>query len=126
MSSLRNEGFQDRGFDVLNRNKLEIATDLKISGKDHSGSLLRNGGLPLTYVKLVGSKKEIIICGEGWGEMIRVRGFLNPHHYFSRREGVRAISFAISHEAVHQLICRLAGRNASLKLDEVSGAGELV
>ena len=126
MSGLRNKDFQDRGFDVLNRNKMGIATDLKISGKDHSGSLLRNGGLPLSYVKLAASKKEIVICGEGWDEMIRLRGFLNPHDYFSRREGIRAISFAISHEAVHQLICRLAGRNASFKLDEVSGGGELV
>jgi hypothetical protein len=101
-----------------------IACDLKIVRRDHTGSLFRNGGLPLSYTDPTGT--SISICAEGWDRMAREIGFFDLKSFFSLSRGVRFLSFAISHETIHQTISKIAGEKVSLELDSVTGGGELV
>lgn len=103
---------------------MKTATDLKIVRRDHTGSLFRNGGLPLSYTEPDGP--TIRICADGWKEMVRERGYFDLETFFSLKRGLRALSLAISHETIHQTIARIEGDRVSLDLDLISGGGELV
>jgi hypothetical protein len=119
MSDLRDKNIQNRIFFL----KMEVGTALEIVCGQRSNSLLRNGGIALSYVDL--ESPAIKICADGWRETIRLRGYDSPTKYFSLIKGIEDVSFAIAHESVHQVLVKLEGKTASLNLDRISGGGEL-
>ncbi len=110
--------------DRLLPKKMNIASDLKIVRRDHNGSLFRNGGLPLSYTDP--SNPSIRICAEGWKKMVRELGYVDLESFFSLKRGLWSVSFAISHETIHQTIAKIAGERVSLELDVVTGGGEFL
>jgi hypothetical protein len=103
---------------------MEIGTVLKIVSSPRPRSLLRNGGVPLSYVEPESS--AIRICGDGWKTTIHLKGFDSPNKFFALKYGIKAISFAIAHESIHQVLYNLEGERVSLRLDRISGGGEIV
>ena len=103
---------------------MEIGTVLKIVPSERPSSFLRNGGIPLCYVEPKSS--AINICAEGWEKTARLKGYDSLKEFIALREGTKAMSFAIAHETIHQVLYTIAGEKVSLGLDRISGAGEIV
>jgi hypothetical protein len=58
--------------------------------------------------------------------MTREFGYVDLESFFSLKRGIRSLSFAITHESIHQTISKIAGESVSLELDAVSGGGEFL
>ena len=101
-----------------------IGTVLKIAAGKSNSSILRNGGIPLSYV--VPGSSAIKICADGWTRTCRLQGYSKPEKFFFLTRAIEAMSFAIAHESIHQLLYELEGEKVSLALDVVSGGGEIV
>jgi hypothetical protein len=102
----------------------DIGTALRIVTRKSFFSALRNGGIPLSYVEFGSS--SIKICADGWVKTCRLQGYPNPEKFFFMSRGIEAVSFAIAHESIHQVLYKLEGEGVSLALDEMSGGGEVV
>lgn len=104
--------------------RMEIGTVLKIVPSERHSSFLRHGGIPLCYVEPKNS--AINICAEGWEKTALLKGHDSLTKFFALREGAKAMSFAIAHETIHQILYNIEGEKVSLQLDRISGAGEIV
>ena|SRR5487761_1826026 len=104
--------------------RMEIGTVLKIVPSERPSFFLRNGGIPLCYVEP--KDPTINICAKGWEKTAGLKGYDSLKEFFALREGAKAMSFAIAHETIHQILYELEGENVSLRLDRISGAGEIV